>query len=153
GGQRRDPGLPLGIAGQRLRCSPAGAGEAGATCPLALVLQIEEPSAPPHLGDSGALPGHLLLGGIGEVAQHLPPDRRITVQEPVGRLRGDLLDWGHRGALASGALTCAIVLLVAVSRDPKWSCVGPASRPPHTLWGGLLPPWRQSSSPRTDSRS
>ena len=90
-GQRRGPGLAVGEVG--LDAGPPVVGdaprEARAAVPLAVGIAQGEQASSPALGlDTGALGGDLFGGRIDEVAQHLPPDRGITVEEPVEDVHG-----------------------------------------------------------------
>ena len=63
--------------------------EARAAVPLTVGIAQSEQASCPALGlDAGALGGELLGGRVDQVAQHLPPDRRVTVEEPVHDLHG-----------------------------------------------------------------
>jgi hypothetical protein len=51
--------------------------------PAVGALFIEHSRAPSFRGDAGLLGGNEIHGRIGEIAHHMPPDRRIGIEEPV----------------------------------------------------------------------
>ena len=90
-GQRRGPRLPVGEV--RLDAGPPvvddAPREARAAVPLAVGIAQGEQASSPALGlDPGALGRDLVGGRVDEVAQHLPPDRGVTVEEPVDDVHG-----------------------------------------------------------------
>src|SRR3954447_694539 len=59
-------------------------GKARAARPLTVgVAQPEQPRAPALGLDPRSLGAHLVVGGVGEVTKHLPPDRRVSLHQPV----------------------------------------------------------------------
>ena len=90
-GQGRGPGLAVGEV--RLDAGPPvvddAPREARAAVPLAVgIARGEQASRPAFLLDAGPLGRDLLGRRLDEVAQHLPADRRVTVEQPVRDLHG-----------------------------------------------------------------
>jgi hypothetical protein len=64
--------------------TPTLGGEAGAAGPLAVVtLQVQQAGTPALGADQRPFGRDLGRRGIGQVAQHLPADRRVGVEQPV----------------------------------------------------------------------
>src|SRR2546430_2131311 len=62
----------------------SGGKRRGASIPMAVLrLKGEQPCAPAFVRDARTLGRDLFLRCIGEVAKHLPADRRIGVQQPA----------------------------------------------------------------------
>ena len=90
-GQRRGPGLA--VREVRFDAGPPVVAdaprEARAAVPLAVWVSHGEQAGSPPLGlDAGALGCDLVGRRLSEVAQHLPPNRRVTVEQPVNDLHG-----------------------------------------------------------------
>lgn len=81
GRQRGGPWLALALV---VTFGPPAAREARATCPLTvLALQGQQSRAPAFGGDARALLYDDVGRCIRQIAQHLPPDSRVRVEQPV----------------------------------------------------------------------